>query len=66
VPIRPSHSLYDDPKLGRNRGAIGHPRGMSGARITGSVMLDLKASKKSLFMMYIGVGQGIAVALEAL
>lgn len=58
----------DDPRVNPNGGAIalGHPLGMSGARITGSAALDLVAlnGKRSLSMMCIGVGQGIAVALE--
>ncbi|MBN9888304.1 3-oxoadipyl-CoA thiolase [Salipiger abyssi] len=58
----------DDPRVNRNGGAIsiGHPLGMSGARITGTAMLDLKPGEKSLSTMCIGVGQGIAIALEAL
>ena len=57
----------DDARVNRNGGAIalGHPLGMSGARITGTAMLDLKAGEKSLSTMCIGVGQGIAIALEA-
>lgn len=57
----------DDPRVNRNGGAIalGHPLGMSGARITGTAMLDLKSGEKSLSAMCIGVGQGIAIALEA-
>ncbi len=58
----------DDPRVNPNGGAIalGHPLGMSGARITGSAALDLIAlnGKRSLSTMCIGVGQGIAVALE--
>ena len=56
----------DDPRVNRNGGAIalGHPLGMSGARITGSAALDLAPGEKSLSTMCIGVGQGIAVALE--
>ncbi|MAU96148.1 3-oxoadipyl-CoA thiolase [Marinibacterium profundimaris] len=56
----------DDSRVNRNGGAIalGHPLGMSGARITGTAMLDLKPGEKSLSTMCIGVGQGIAVALE--
>ncbi|ETX13373.1 acetyl-CoA acetyltransferase [Roseivivax halodurans JCM 10272] len=56
----------DDPRVNRNGGAIalGHPLGMSGARITGTAMLDLEPGEKSLSTMCIGVGQGIAVALE--
>lgn len=57
----------DDPRVNPNGGAIalGHPLGMSGARITGTAMLELKPGKKSLSTMCIGVGQGIAIALEA-
>ena len=58
----------DDPRVNRNGGAIalGHPLGMSGARITGTAALELKLSggRYSLSTMCIGVGQGIAVALE--
>ncbi|MGV0909491.1 3-oxoadipyl-CoA thiolase [Martelella sp. FOR1707] len=56
----------DDPRVNPNGGAIalGHPLGMSGARITGTAMLDLKPGEKSLSTMCIGVGQGIAIALE--
>lgn len=56
----------DDPRVNRNGGAIalGHPLGMSGVRITGTAMLDLKFGQKSLSTMCIGVGQGIAIALE--
>ena len=58
----------DDPRVNRNGGAIalGHPLGMSGARITGSAALDLAASggRYALATMCIGVGQGIALALE--
>lgn len=47
--------------------ALGHPLGMSGARITGTAALQLKrqGGKRALATMCIGVGQGIAVALEA-
>lgn len=57
----------DDARVNRNGGAIalGHPLGMSGARITGSAMLDLRSGERSLSTMCIGVGQGIAVALQA-
>jgi 3-oxoadipyl-CoA thiolase len=46
--------------------ALGHPLGMSGARITGTAALELAATGKStaLATMCIGVGQGIAIALE--
>jgi len=47
--------------------AIGHPLGASGARITGTAALELKkrGGKLALAAMCIGVGQGIAVALES-
>jgi acetyl-CoA acyltransferase len=58
----------DDPRVNRNGGAIalGHPLGMSGARITGTAALELVAvgGRRSLSTMCIGVGQGIAIALE--
>ena len=58
----------DDQRVNRNGGAIalGHPLGMSGARITGTAALELleTGGKYSLSTMCIGVGQGIAVALE--
>jgi acetyl-CoA acyltransferase len=46
--------------------ALGHPLGMSGARITGTAALELKERQGTLALatMCIGVGQGIAVALE--
>ncbi|MXN44918.1 3-oxoadipyl-CoA thiolase [Shinella kummerowiae] len=46
--------------------ALGHPLGMSGARISGTAALELQLTgkKRSLSTMCIGVGQGIAVALE--
>ncbi len=46
--------------------ALGHPLGMSGARITGTAALELALTggRRSLSTMCIGVGQGIAVALE--
>ncbi|MGR8965875.1 3-oxoadipyl-CoA thiolase [Rhizobium leguminosarum] len=58
----------DDARVNRNGGAIalGHPLGMSGARITGTAAFELlqTGGKYSLSTMCIGVGQGIAVALE--
>ncbi|MBL0405212.1 3-oxoadipyl-CoA thiolase [Microvirga aerilata] len=47
--------------------ALGHPLGMSGARITGTAALELKlrAKKRALATMCVGVGQGISIALEA-
>ena len=59
----------DDPRVNPNGGAIalGHPLGMSGARIAGTAALEMKlrGGKRALATMCIGVGQGIAVALEA-
>jgi len=58
----------DAPHVNPNGGAIalGHPLGMSGARITGTAALELSLTgrKLALATMCIGVGQGIAVALE--
>ena len=58
----------DDPRVNPNGGAIalGHPLGMSGARITGTAALELALTggRWSLSTMCIGVGQGIAVVLE--
>jgi 3-oxoadipyl-CoA thiolase len=58
----------DDDRVNPNGGAValGHPLGMSGARITGTAALQLAldGSKRSLSTMCIGVGQGIALALE--
>ncbi|MFN7125091.1 MAG: 3-oxoadipyl-CoA thiolase [Allorhizobium sp.] len=58
----------DDPRVNRNGGAIalGHPLGMSGARIAGTAALELKKTggRYALSTMCIGVGQGIAIALE--
>lgn len=46
--------------------ALGHPLGMSGARIAGTAALELRerGAKLALATMCIGVGQGIAIALE--
>ena len=58
----------DDARVNPNGGAIalGHPLGMSGARITGTAALELQLSgaRHALASMCIGVGQGISVALE--
>jgi acetyl-CoA acyltransferase len=58
----------DDARLNPNGGAIalGHPLGMSGARITGTAALELNLTGKqrALATMCISVGQGIAIALE--
>lgn len=46
--------------------ALGHPLGMSGARIVGTAAIELskRRAKRALATMCIGVGQGISVALE--
>ena len=46
--------------------ALGHPHGMSGARISGTAALELRerGGRYALATMCIGVGQGIAIALE--
>lgn len=58
----------DDPRVNPNGGAIalGHPLGMSGARITGSAALELSlgTSRRAVVSMCVGVGQGVAVLLE--
>ena len=48
--------------------ALGHPLGMTGARITGTAALELnlRGAKRALATMCIGVGQGIAIGLERL
>ncbi|MCI4661045.1 MAG: 3-oxoadipyl-CoA thiolase [Neomegalonema sp.] len=61
----------DDPRVNPNGGAIalGHPLGMSGARIAGSAALDLSrgaagGQRYALATMCVGVGQGAAMLLE--
>ncbi len=58
----------NDERINPNGGsiAIGHPLGMSGARITYSAALELNLQNKqfALCTMCIGVGQGYAVVLE--
>ena len=46
--------------------AIGHPLGMSGARLalTATVELGLRQARRALCTMCIGVGQGIAMVIE--
>jgi 3-oxoadipyl-CoA thiolase len=60
----------DDPRLNTRGGAIalGHPLGMSGARlaITALDQLGAGSGKLALCTMCIGVGQGIALVLESL
>ncbi|MFU8813357.1 MAG: 3-oxoadipyl-CoA thiolase [Balneolaceae bacterium] len=58
----------DDARLNPNGGAIalGHPLGVSGARILQTATLELQKQQKkyALVTMCIGVGQGYAVILE--
>jgi 3-oxoadipyl-CoA thiolase len=58
----------NDPRLNPNGGAIalGHPLGMSGARILYSAALELQQQNKryALVTMCIGVGQGYAAIIE--
>ena len=58
----------DDPRVNPLGGAIaiGHPLGMSGARMAGSAMWQLQRSggRYALCTMCVGVGQGIALILE--
>ncbi len=58
----------DDPRVNPNGGAIalGHPLGMSGARLalTLSEELSLNGGRYGLATMCVGVGQGIAMLVE--
>ncbi len=58
----------NDPRINPNGGAIalGHPLGMSGARITYSAALELQKQNKryALATMCIGVGMGYAIIIE--
>jgi acetyl-CoA acetyltransferase len=58
----------DDPRVNPNGGAIalGHPLGMSGARIAGDTALELsrRGGRLGLATMCVGVGQGVALAME--
>jgi 3-oxoadipyl-CoA thiolase len=58
----------DDPRINPLGGAIaiGHPLGMSGARIVTTAVHQLQRNQlsKALCTMCIGVGQGIAIAIE--
>jgi 3-oxoadipyl-CoA thiolase len=58
----------DDPRVNPNGGAIaiGHPLGASGARLalTALRQLEKTGGRRGLATMCIGVGQGIALALE--
>ncbi|MCB1707234.1 MAG: 3-oxoadipyl-CoA thiolase, partial [Halioglobus sp.] len=58
----------DDARVNPNGGAIalGHPLGMSGARLVTTAMYQLQRSggRYALCTMCIGVGQGIALVIE--
>ena len=58
----------DDPRINPNGGAIaiGHPLGMSGARLITTALHELErtGSRYALCAMCIGVGQGIATIIE--
>jgi acetyl-CoA acyltransferase len=59
---------YDDPRVSPNGGAIalGHPLGMSGARLAMTAVEELHQSggRYALSFMCVGVGQGIALLME--
>ncbi|MGI9347489.1 MAG: acetyl-CoA C-acyltransferase [Gammaproteobacteria bacterium] len=59
----------DAPSVNPNGGAIslGHPLGMSGARIVGTAALTIqrRGGGRALAAMCVGVGQGAAVVLES-
>jgi acetyl-CoA acyltransferase len=65
---RALHLDDKDPRINPNGGAIaiGHPLGMSGARITMAAVRELHRSNKryALVTMCIGVGQGYAAIIE--
>ena len=58
----------EDPRVNPNGGAIalGHPLGMSGARLalTAARELELKKARYALCTMCVGVGQGVALVIE--
>jgi acetyl-CoA acetyltransferase len=58
----------NDPRINPNGGsiAIGHPLGVTGARIAYSAALELQLTGKryALITMCIGVGQGYAAIIE--
>ena len=58
----------DPERVNVNGGAIalGHPIGSSGARILGTLLWAMKArgAKRGMAALCIGVGQGIAMAVE--
>lgn len=58
----------DDPRINPNGGAIalGHPLGVTGARLAYTAALELKLTHKkyALITMCVGVGQGYAAVIE--
>jgi acetyl-CoA acetyltransferase len=58
----------DDPRINPNGGsiAIGHPLGVTGARLAYSAALELQLQNKkyALITMCVGVGQGYAAIIE--
>ena len=66
--IRALNLSDDDERVNPNGGAIalGHPLGMSGARLVLSAMRELqsRSERYALCTMCIGVGQGISMLIE--
>jgi len=58
----------DDPKVNPNGGgiALGHPLGMTGARLVLSAALELqrREGRYALCTLCVGVGQGVSLLLE--
>ncbi|MBV9456952.1 MAG: 3-oxoadipyl-CoA thiolase, partial [Bradyrhizobium sp.] len=69
LPVLRQLGLPDDaPHVNPNGGAIalGHPLGMSGARLalTAAHQLEKQGGRRALATLCVGVGQGLALALE--
>ena len=66
--LRQLRLAEDDPRVNPNGGAIalGHPLGASGARLVTTALYELarRNGRYALCTMCIGVGQGIAIAIE--
>jgi 3-oxoadipyl-CoA thiolase len=66
--LRQLNIADDDPRVNANGGAIalGHPLGMSGARLalTAVHRLEKAGGKRALVSLCVGVGQGVALAVE--
>jgi acetyl-CoA acetyltransferase len=60
----------DDPRVNPNGGAIalGHPLGMSGARLVLTAALELRErqTEHALVTMCVGVGQGVSLIVKSL